>query len=346
MNLTKLKNKKIKKFTYKISILIIFIALIFPTIVYSKPTYSLSIYTDEFYYYPGETVKISGKLTHNGSGVSGAGVCINIENPDGNQVFNICLATSSSGKFSTTYTPGSKQGSYHISAEASQYDVTSGCSFRVVSTNVDVYSNGPYYGSAKKPVNFSCDAEGGKPPYSWLWSFGTGGTSNEQDPSYTYQNPGNYSITLEAEDDGIYGDSDETYALIAEEFIVIATGPTIAGYNTPIEFLGLASGGFPSYTWFWDFGDGNASSEQNTIHTYPELGEYLVILTVTDEKGITSTDTIDLEIVSNRAPYKPTISGPQTGNAKQEYDLIIIPTPYFDRNSGGAPVLPCRHTSA
>jgi len=317
------ENRKLKKVIYQLLILIISSTLIGSTIVISLPTYSLSVYTDEFYYYPGESVKISGKLTHNGSGVGGAAVCIKIENPDGNQVFSICISTSSSGKFSTTYSSGSKQGSYHISAEATQSGAKSGSGFRVVSTNVDAFTNGPYYGAANLPVNFSGEAEGGKPPYTWLWDFGNDRFSNEEDPLYSYQNPGNYTVTLLAEDDGIYSGEDTTYALIAEEFIVTAIGPTMAGYNDPIDFIGSASGGFSPYTWHWDFGDGNSSTEQNTIHIYPELGVYLVTLIVTDDKGVTSTDTIDLEIVSNRAPNKPTIAGPQTGNAKEEYEYTF-----------------------
>jgi PKD repeat protein len=33
---------------------------------------------------------------------------------------------------------------------------------------------------------------------SWLWDFGDGETSTEQNPSHTYGNPGNYTVSLTA----------------------------------------------------------------------------------------------------------------------------------------------------
>lgn len=38
-------------------------------------------------------------------------------------------------------------------------------------------------------------------------------------------------------------------------------------------------------SWFWDFGDGNTSEEQNPVHTYTEPGIYTVALTVTNTLG-------------------------------------------------------------
>ena len=38
-------------------------------------------------------------------------------------------------------------------------------------------------------------------------------------------------------------------------------------------------------TYFWDFGDGNTSTERNPIHTYQDDGEYVVTHTVTNDFG-------------------------------------------------------------
>ena len=50
-------------------------------------------------------------------------------------------------------------------------------------------------------------------------------------------------------------------------------------------------------TYFWDFGDGNTSTERNPIHTYQEDGEYVVVHTVFNDSGQASTEqTISLGI--------------------------------------------------
>jgi len=48
--------------------------------------------------------------------------------------------------------------------------------------------------------------------------------------------------------------------------------------------------------WFWNFGDGTLSNDQNTSHTYTEVGEYYVSLTVTNANGCTASkvDTIQV----------------------------------------------------
>jgi PKD repeat protein len=48
------------------------------------------------------------------------------------------------------------------------------------------------------------------------------------------------------------------------------------------------------WTFGWDFGDGNKSTEQNPQHTYAKVGEYTATLTVTDQKGNKGTDEIDI----------------------------------------------------
>ena len=48
------------------------------------------------------------------------------------------------------------------------------------------------------------------------------------------------------------------------------------------------------FTFAWDFGDGNKSTEQNPVHTYERVGEYTATLTVTDQKNNKGTDEIDI----------------------------------------------------
>jgi len=46
----------------------------------------------------------------------------------------------------------------------------------------------------------------------------------------------------------------------------------------------------------WDFGDGSTSSQANPSHIFEQVGSFNVVLTVTDNDGMTATDTIALNV--------------------------------------------------
>jgi PKD repeat protein len=48
------------------------------------------------------------------------------------------------------------------------------------------------------------------------------------------------------------------------------------------------------FSFKWEFGDGQTSTEQNPVHTYEKVGEYTATLTVTDQKGNKGNDEIDI----------------------------------------------------
>lgn len=73
-----------------------------------------------------------------------------------------------------------------------------------------------------------------------------------------------------------------------------------------IKFYVSISGGAAEYSWQWDFGDGETSTEKNPTHIYKNPGEYDVTLTVTDslgEKGIDKVENLIIE--PNESPDKP-----------------------------------------
>jgi PKD repeat protein len=66
----------------------------------------------------------------------------------------------------------------------------------------------------------------------------------------------------------------------------------------------------------WDFGDGSTGTGATPSHTYTVAGTYTVELTVTDETGLTDTDTSSATI-ADVGPFPPTAdaNGPYTGVA-------------------------------
>jgi PKD repeat protein len=92
---------------------------------------------------------------------------------------------------------------YHASTDTIGYAmINSGAnatglsvSFKALGTPDPLGANAgaiPTFGGAPLTVAISSTATGGVPPYSYAWTFGDGGTSTVQNPSYTYMTAGTY----------------------------------------------------------------------------------------------------------------------------------------------------------
>lgn len=51
--------------------------------------------------------------------------------------------------------------------------------------------------------------------------------------------------------------------------------------------------------YYWDFGDGSSSTEANPNHTYNTPGTYHPVLTVTDQQGLKSSDTLPINVMQD-----------------------------------------------
>jgi len=165
-----------------------------------------------------------------------------------------------------------------------------------VSGNAPVadFVGSPTSGTAPLTVDFTDQSTGD--PTSWLWDFGDGGTSTEQNPTHTYNDTGTYTVKLTVTND--YGSDTETkvdYITVTEpggnvigEVGKIVRNQTGDGndwytvnlnnsYSNPVVFMkGLSyNGGHPthlrvrnvtstSFEWKmeeWDYLDGNHTTE-------------------------------------------------------------------------------------
>jgi parallel beta-helix repeat protein len=128
---------------------------------------------------------------------------------------------------------------------------------------------------------------------SWAWDFDGDGVidSFEQNPTFTYETPGSYTVVLTAyEADGDYDTAAKEQYITVEESKPIAafTATPLVGMN-PHEVcfsdISKSSGSDVLVQWEWDFdSDGIIDSmRQNPIWTYNDAGTYSVTLTLTDE---------------------------------------------------------------
>ncbi len=146
------------------------------------------------------------------------------------------------------------------------------------------------YEAAGLLVNFEDQSSGG--PSSWSWDFGDGNTSSEENPTYTYNAPGTYTVCLAVE--SVCG-SDVKCANIVVECESPVSQFSYSTTNLTVMFTDLSTG-LPD-SWTWTFGDGVVSTAQHPTHQFTQDGTYTICLTTENECGAGTTEcrTITLD---------------------------------------------------
>jgi len=164
--------------------------------------------------------------------------------------------------------------------------------------NEMLYGYAPMIINISNPDNFTATKTRGKAPMvvrfdshldcepnEYYWDFGDGGWSTDATPIYTYTGEGSYDVKLRF----TYDLGGPTYvdSIIKEEYIIVTeleadftADPTYGVAPTLVQFTDQSKG--TPTSWYWEFGDGNASSGQNPTHQYDTAGVYDVNLTVND----------------------------------------------------------------
>jgi PKD repeat protein len=128
-----------------------------------------------------------------------------------------------------------------------------------------------------------------KNPTKWIWDFGDGDYSYEQNPVHDYSKPGLYNVKLTVEnetnkDSIVKVGFIEILSEFKCEFSISGTSGK-APYQ--VRFYNLSKGNPESY--IWDFGDGSKSNISNPIHYYDIEGTYDVRLLISKGKYKDST---------------------------------------------------------
>ncbi|UXX78947.1 PKD domain-containing protein [Reichenbachiella carrageenanivorans] len=177
-------------------------------------------------------------------------------------------------------------------------------------------------------------------------------TSTVENPDLVLNSAGNYDITLEVKTSkgGCTDESTQSVSFVnntssfTEDAVETCEGGTINFTNTSTDGLG----GIPN-AYFWQFGDGTDSNEENPSHTYTDASgsPYTVSLQVTFSNGcketVTMTDlitinpgvaltlTTDKDELCDTTPVTfTTTGGADTYSWDFDYDGI---TPNFDQQS-------------
>ena len=197
------------------------------------------------------------------------------------------------------YCPGGANSSYNrIYATNVNYINVVGANFYALATNV----------VAGTAVSFTNKSGGAT---SYVWSFGDGNTSTSANPVNIYTNPGTYTVTLAATNNGVGN------TLVLPNYIVVNPAPVASFTGTPTTGLAPLTVSFNNASlnataYVWNFGDGHTSTNANPSNTYANVGTNTVTLQAIGS-GATNILTLTNYVVAGAQPLAAFTASPTNG---------------------------------
>ena len=299
-------------------------------------TVTLNLFPCEFI--PGETVKIYGEVKDSDTGEPLQGVDVEILIPALEESF--VVSTNKSGYYEKSFTPSAIHDYTPCDREIGSDGVIAKCSLNFkdgyrVKTLVCIDHNTPpekpmyIIGVSKGYTNesymfssYAYDLNYDPMYYKFSWGDGTetdwiGLVEAETlcSAEKKWNRSGIFEVKVKAKDfRGAETSWSEPFTVVIKpELRVDIDGPYHALPGEEISFRAIVTGGYPPYTYYWDFGDGTSSNETNPSHAYSTEGTYTVTLTVHDNYTavvtVETTVTIGLPdttppSISLKSPWK------------------------------------------
>ncbi len=164
----------------------------------------------------------------------------------------------------------------------------------------------------------------------YLWDFGDGNTSTEFEPTHIYEKPGRYTVRLTVQDGNGCNKQTEQIVEYTPVPLSLIVDPIPSGECSPVSvwFRNLSRPIDTSYSIFWDFGDGNTSTEVSPVHIYEDEGSYTVSLRVeSSENCVTEEEFVNMTFVKpspkadfDYSPTNPTLNNPTVQFTDQSQD--------------------------
>ena len=143
---------------------------------------------------------------------------------------------------------------------------------------------------------------------SYAWDFKDGNTATIANTEHTFNDKGNYNVSLTVTDEeGL--SSTETLRITVTEANTAPIARIAASSESGIAPFGVNFTGSGStddkgiVRYSWNFKDGSSANTANAEHTFTVSGTYNVSLVVTDEEGLSASETLEVTVTgANEAP--------------------------------------------
>jgi len=150
--------------------------------------------------------------------------------------------------------------------------------------------------------------------------FGDGIISQGYNFVHEYEKAGIYTVIVTVTDDKGNEASCNITITVEESLIASASADVTSGFfPLTVSFTGLGEDALGNVTgYYWDFGDGKTSNEQNVVHTFEEPDTYTVTLTISNDVGENTSDKIIIN-VKHKTSFK--LSGKIINNYNEKVDI-------------------------
>ncbi len=158
------------------------------------------------------------------------------------------------------------------------------------------------------------------PASTYLWDFGDGQTSTDENTSHEYDTTGSFNVNLTVTyDNGCattypYGSTVQIYPVPVADFSLT---PQVNG--TKVSYLQFINTSQGATTYIWDFGDGSSSTDENPQYQYEKEGQYKIELWAINEYGCSDTASSSQYIY-----LEPQFSNTFTPNGDGKNDHFVI----------------------
>jgi len=170
---------------------------------------------------------------------------------------------------------------------------------------------------------------------TYLWEFGEGGASTDQNPKHTYTNSGTFTVKLTAVGTGGSNSITKSVTILSAVLAPVAAFSFSGDNQSPPCEVTFTNSSQNANSYSWNFVDGATSTELNPKHTYTASGSFAVSLTATGSGGtnsVTKNVTIQNTVANpvanftltgdnNFAPCKVTFTNSSTNATSYSWDF-------------------------
>jgi PKD repeat protein len=149
---------------------------------------------------------------------------------------------------------------------------------------------------------------------NFYWYFGDGDSATVANPIHTYNDGGTYDVIMVASLNNVCFD---TFYIPGAVFVDVAPEASFImeefNPNNPTGTYNFTNTSIGASTYFWDFGDGNLSTDENPQHRYDYNGLKQVMLVAVSPTGCVDTTIFELEPTFFGGLYVPNAFSPRVG---------------------------------